>query len=133
MTYNYKFLNIRFTITKFYIVTLYIFFISVKPFCKPDQVQVYGVAKREKIRVSCDVIANPSSDLKFHWVFNSSSERLDLQENLVEVRGTRSLAHHMPQVKISWLYIRTLARFSAPKMRSTSDIEDLASCFRQKM
>ena len=42
-----------------------------KPFCKPDQVQVYGVAKREKIRVSCDVISNPSAHLKFEWVFNS--------------------------------------------------------------
>ncbi len=70
-----------------------------KPFCKPDQVQVYGVAKREKIRVTCDVISNPSVNLKFEWVFNSSSERLDLQENLIEVRGTRSLAHHMPQVR----------------------------------
>ena len=58
---------------------------SDKPFCKPDQVQVYGVAKREQIKVSCDVIANPSLGLKFEWVFNSSSERLDLQENLIEV------------------------------------------------
>ena len=41
--------------------------------------QVYGVGKREKIRVPCDVISNPSVDLKFEWVFNSSSERLDLQ------------------------------------------------------
>lgn len=76
--------------------------ISDKPFCKPDQVQVYGVAKREKIRVSCDVISNPSADLKFEWVFNSSSERLDLQENLIEVQGTRSLAHHIPQVRVSF-------------------------------
>ncbi len=41
--------------------------------------QVYGVGKREKIRVPCHVISNPSVDLKFEWVFNSSSERLDLQ------------------------------------------------------
>jgi len=65
-------------------------------------VQVYGVAKREKVRVSCDVLANPSVNLDFEWVFNSSSERLDLQENLVEVRGTRSLAHHMPQTELDY-------------------------------
>ena len=56
------------------------------------------MAKRERTRVTCDVIANPSGDLKFTWVFNSSSERVDLQENLVEVRGTTSLAQHTPQV-----------------------------------
>ena len=80
--------------------------ISDKPFCKPGQIQVYGVAKREKIRVSCDVISNPSVDLTFEWVFNSSSERLDLQENLIEVRGTRSLAHHMPQVRTISLFFK---------------------------
>ena len=31
----------------------------VKPFCKPGQVTVYGVAKHEKIHVSCEVLANP--------------------------------------------------------------------------
>ena len=78
-----------------------LFPISDKPFCKPDQIEIYGVAKRERTRVTCDVIANPSGDLKFSWVFNSSSERVDLQENLIEVRGTTSLAHHTPQVSSS--------------------------------
>jgi len=83
-----------------------------KPFCKPGQVQVYGVAKREKVRVSCDVLANPSVDLDFEWVFNSSSERLDLQENLVEVKGTRSLAHHMPQTELDYGSLMCWARNS---------------------
>ncbi len=42
------------------------------------------MGKREKIRVPCDVISNPSVDLKFEWVFNSSSERLDLQVRYFE-------------------------------------------------
>ena len=50
------------------------------------------------------MISNPSVDLKFEWVFNSSSERLDLQENLIEVRGTRSMARHTPQVR-EWVRI----------------------------
>jgi hypothetical protein len=80
------------------IIALLLFSSLDKPLCKPDQVQVYGVAKRERVRVPCDVIANPSSDLRFEWVFNSSAERLDLQESLVDVRGTRSIATHTPQV-----------------------------------
>ena len=77
---------------------IYIFFFTVKPFCKPDQTTVYGVAKREKIHVSCEVVANPKDNIHFNWVFNSSSEKLDLQENLLRNEGSRSIAEHTPQV-----------------------------------
>lgn len=72
---------------------------SVKPFCKPDQTTVYGVGKREKIHVTCEVVANPTDNIYFNWVFNSSSERLDLQENLIRTQGSKSVAEHMPQVE----------------------------------
>ena len=71
----------------------------VKPFCKPGQTTVYGVAKREKIHVSCEVVANPEDNIYFNWVFNSSSERLDLQENLIRNEVSKSIAEHTPQVK----------------------------------
>ena len=96
-------------------------FFADKPFCKPGQVQVYGVAKHERIHVACEVIANPSSasvatpggprlgleaaasgqndGLRFDWVFNSSSERIDLPSERVQVSGTRSLAEYMPKVR----------------------------------
>ena len=73
-------------------------YFSVKPFCKAGQTTVYGVAKREKIHVSCEVVSNPQDNLYFNWVFNSSSERLDLQENLIRNEGSRSIAEHTPQV-----------------------------------
>ena len=57
------------------------------------------MAKREKIHVSCEVVANPSDNLYFFWVFNSSSERLDLQENLISSQGSKSIAEHTPQVR----------------------------------
>ena len=71
----------------------------VKPFCKPGQTTVYGVAKWEKIHVSCEVVANPEDNIYFNWVFNSSSERLDLQENLIRNEVSKSIAEHTPQVK----------------------------------
>ena len=89
--------------------------LSVKPFCKPGQIQVYGVAKHERIHVSCEVLANPKdggiptqssntghsgNGLKFDWVFNSSSERIDLPEDRIQISGSRSLAEHMPKVNI---------------------------------
>ena len=70
---------------------------------------MYGVAKHERIQVACEVIANPSvtegrpglhnPGLRFDWVFNSSSERIDLPSDKVKVSGTRSLAEYMPKVK----------------------------------
>ena len=73
--------------------------------------QVYGVAKHERIHVSCEVLANPKdggvpslantqkgNGLRFEWVFNSSSERIDLPQDRVQVSGSRSLAEHMPKV-----------------------------------
>ena len=56
------------------------------------------MAKREKIHVSCEVVANPKDNIHFNWVFNSSSEKLDLQENLLRNEGSRSIAEHTPQV-----------------------------------
>ena len=86
-------------------------YVTVKPFCKPGQVKVYGVAKHEKIHVSCEVLANPkeggfesssngyeTNGLKFDWVFNSSSEKIDLPQDRIEVVGSRSLAEHVPKV-----------------------------------
>lgn len=60
------------------------------------------MAKREKIHVSCEVVANPSDNLYFNWVFNSSSERLDLQENLIRNQGPRSTAEHTPQTEMDY-------------------------------
>jgi len=74
--------------------------VRYKPFCKPGQVQVYGVAKHERIHVACEVVANPKQDLKFDWIFNSSSERIDLPSSMVQVSGTRSLAEHMPKTEM---------------------------------
>ena len=92
-----------FSSNKFFSRFLTLFFIqTVKPFCKPEQTQVYGVAKREKIHVTCEVVANPSDQIYFNWVFNSSSEKLDLQENLVSSQGTKSIAEHTPQVIINF-------------------------------
>ena len=73
------------------------------------------------VGTACEVIANPSSasvanpggprlgleaaaagqndGLRFDWVFNSSSERIDLPSERVQVSGTRSLAEYMPKVR----------------------------------
>ena len=42
------------------------------PYCKPDQTQVFGVAREETVRISCSVLANPAAQTRFEWRFNAS-------------------------------------------------------------
>ena len=51
------------------------------PVCKPGQVSVYGVARHESTHVSCEVLSNPATDISFEWVFNTSTEKLDIQQS----------------------------------------------------
>ena len=46
---------------------------SDKPYCVANEKEVYGVATGETVRVSCDVMADPSSRVQFEWVFNTST------------------------------------------------------------
>jgi hypothetical protein len=52
--------------------------ISDAPYCKPDQVQVFGVAREETARISCEVVANPQTYVYFEWRFNTTGEMVDM-------------------------------------------------------
>ena len=46
---------------------------------------VYGVARYETVRISCDVVSNPSVGLRFHWVFNTSGETIQMENGAIKV------------------------------------------------
>ena len=46
------------------------------PFCKPDKVQVFGVARDETVRISCSVYSDPPDGTHFEWRFNASSSAM---------------------------------------------------------
>ena len=46
--------------------------IRYAPYCKPEKVQVFGVARDETVRISCTVLANPALGTHFEWRFNAS-------------------------------------------------------------
>lgn len=72
------------------------------PYCRPDQVLVYGVARYEKVRISCDVVSNPSYSLSFHWVFNTSGETVEMKNTAVKVDGTRSMVDYTPRTELDY-------------------------------
>ncbi|CAG2053490.1 unnamed protein product [Timema podura] len=65
------------------------------PTCKPNQTRVHGVAKQEKVNISCAVEANPS-DVTFRWLFNNSAEQLDVQSAHIYLHGTSSIVSYTP-------------------------------------
>ncbi|XP_077524712.1 cell surface glycoprotein MUC18-like isoform X2 [Amblyomma americanum] len=65
------------------------------PTCKPGQKTVYGAARQEAVRVSCELEADPAQDVAFRWRFNASQQMLGSTNVLSE--GTRSWATVVPQ------------------------------------
>ena len=110
------------------------------PHCRPDQVLVYGVARYETVRISCDVVSstiqynisntvqystmmthvifiyngplqmsNPSSGLRFHWVFNTTAATQAQPSpgggaggGAVKVEGTRSVVDYTPRTELDY-------------------------------
>ena len=62
----------------FNVPVLQLFIILDAPYCKPDQVQVFGVAREETVRISCEVVSNPIGSTTFEWKFNASGEIVDM-------------------------------------------------------
>ena len=80
------------------LISIFTIFSPDVPHCRPDQVMVYGVARYETVRVSCEVLSNPSSGLRFHWVFNTSGpDTLQMEKAAVKVDGTRSMVDYTPR------------------------------------
>lgn len=65
------------------------------PTCKPGQKTVYGAARQEAVRVSCELEADPAQDIAFRWRFNASQQMLGSTNVMSD--GTRSWATVVPQ------------------------------------
>lgn len=91
--------------------------VSDAPYCKPDQVQVFGVARQETIRISCDVIANPSQPTSFEWRFNSSGETIDMPHNRFQSAGSRSIVEYVPRTELDYGSLLCWARNSIGRQK----------------
>ena len=55
-------------------LTLKLYYFTDKPYCRPEQQDVYGVATGETVKIPCDVIGDPTGNMRFEWVFNTTTE-----------------------------------------------------------
>ncbi len=62
-----------------HVFSFYLKMFADAPVCGRNQKKVYGVARREKVLVRCEVEAEPGADA-FRWRFNNSDENYDIPQ-----------------------------------------------------
>lgn len=63
--------------------------------------RVHGVAKSEKVNISCSVDANPP-DVNFRWLFNNSAESIDVASSHITRFGTVSMVSYTPRTEMDY-------------------------------
>ncbi|XP_023232442.1 B-cell receptor CD22-like isoform X2 [Centruroides sculpturatus] len=76
--------------------------VQFAPVCSSGQKVVYGAARHEDVRVTCEVDADPPS-VEFHWGFNNTDESLVIVSYTTS--GTKSVAKYVPRNKQDYGYL----------------------------
>ncbi len=91
--------------------------IRYAPYCRPDQVQVFGVAREESVRISCEVVANPIGSVNFEWRFNTSGgEIVDMPHDRFRSTTTKSVVEYTPRTELDYGSLLCWAKNSIGKM-----------------
>eukprot|EP00095_Tigriopus_kingsejongensis_P001267 maker-scaffold149_size310270-snap-gene-0.11 protein:Tk01267 transcript:maker-scaffold149_size310270-snap-gene-0.11-mRNA-1 annotation:"PREDICTED: uncharacterized protein LOC663132" len=91
--------------------------IRYAPYCKPDQVRVFGVARDETVRISCEVISNPVGSTSFEWRFNASGEMVDMPHDRFKSTNTKSIVEYVPRTELDYGSLMCWAKNSIGKQR----------------
>ncbi|XP_044728712.1 uncharacterized protein LOC123292210 isoform X2 [Chrysoperla carnea] len=75
--------------------------VKFAPVCRPGQPKVYGVARQETARITCELEANPQ-DLQFTWKFNNTADTIDIPQSLIAMDRTRSQAAYTPMTELDY-------------------------------
>ncbi|GIX95825.1 uncharacterized protein CDAR_289271 [Caerostris darwini] len=73
--------------------------VQYAPVCKSDQKLLYGVARHEPVKVTCEVEADPSR-ANFTWKFNNSVESMDVLSFASE--DSISIATYIPRTEYDY-------------------------------
>ncbi|XP_071035295.1 protein turtle homolog B isoform X1 [Parasteatoda tepidariorum] len=73
--------------------------VQYTPVCKSDQKLLYGVARHEPVKVTCEIEADPSK-ANFTWKFNNSVESMDILTFITE--DSVSIATYIPRTEYDY-------------------------------
>lgn len=63
--------------------------------------KIYGVAKQEMAKITCQVEANPP-DVLFRWTFNNSADSVDVAAAHIAKSGTSSQVSYTPMTELDY-------------------------------
>ncbi|XP_050301168.1 nephrin isoform X2 [Anthonomus grandis grandis] len=69
--------------------------VKYSPVCRPGQPKVFGVARHEAAKITCEIEANPL-DAEFMWKFNNSADAFEIPHTQVYTEKGRSTAIFKP-------------------------------------
>ena len=55
-----------------------------------------------QVEILCQVDSNPGSALTFHWVFNTSQEMIDIQQDQMRLNGSSSTVEFIPRTEMDY-------------------------------
>ena len=55
-----------------------------------------------QVEILCQVDSNPGSALTFHWVFNTSQEMIDIQQDQMRLNGSSSTVEFIPRTELDY-------------------------------
>jgi len=88
------------------------------PVCKAGLTRYFGVSRSENVEITCQVEANPSSDLTYKWYFNNSAETIEVPRNRYTASGPLSLLTYRPMASLDY---GTLLCYAANSAGSQSE------------
>ena len=78
--------------------------------------QVFGVAREEMVRISCEVISNPMGATTFEWRFNASGEMVDMPHDRFKSTNIKSVVEYVPRTELDYGSLLCWARNSIGRM-----------------
>lgn len=89
-----------------------------KPLCRIDQKRVYGVARHENAKVSCEVDSYPPP-LTFKWSFNNTAETIDVPQTRYKSGSehSRSLLTYTPVSELDYGTVMCWAENTAGRQK----------------
>ena len=74
-----------------------------KPVCSSsNQARKFQVGLNSQVEIVCEVESNPDTELTFHWVFNTSQEMIDIQQDQMRANGTTSTVDYIPRTEMDY-------------------------------
>jgi len=83
--------------------------VQFAPVCASTHEEVHGVARTETLALKCRVLAHPSNNLTFRWIFSKGEERVDIEQERIRVNESISDVEYEPRTELDYGTLLCLA------------------------